>query len=156
MRSKKKVLLILIVLLALGMMGTVILVGFIGPLQSSRVGDTQRSLDVARESVRWFKERTGRLPVSLAQISEYASQTNVDYYRPGISAGKIELFLPALHKEHISSFRGDSNEHRELNDQGGFYYNNQTGDVKINLTRPLKTYFIVYFSLRGDEIPSSW
>jgi hypothetical protein len=47
-------------------------------------------------------------------------------------------------------------KHRELNGQGGYYYKPDTGEIKLNLTKPVKEYFFWYGGKYADEIPSSW
>ena len=67
------------------------------------------------------------------------------------------LFNPDLHKECITSASGNSMEYIELNGHGGFYYNFNTGEVKLNVIKPLKEYLWLYFLAKnGNEIPSDW
>lgn len=136
----------------------VVIAGFIGPFQDGRIFNTLHSLDVARESVQWYRVQTGMWPRSLGEIRTYALEKGVDFHRPGVnvSTGTIFLFLSDFDREWISRLRGNSTEWDVLNNKGGFYYNKHTGEVKINLTQPLKDYFIIFFGERGDEIPADW
>ena len=63
-------------------------------------------------------------------------------------------------KKHYIAFKyqSESNvkEYRELNGQGGYYYNPDTGDIKLNFTKPVKEYFFWYGGKYADEIPSFW
>jgi len=47
-------------------------------------------------------------------------------------------------------------EYRELNDKGGYYYNPNTGQVRLNLTRRVKEYLPGYRGWLSDQIPSTW
>jgi len=43
-----------------------------------------------------------------------------------------------------------------LNGKGGFYYDPNTGELRLNLTEPVKHYVPGYKGRYADEIPSSW
>jgi len=47
-------------------------------------------------------------------------------------------------------------EYRQLNDKGGYYYDPNTGEVKLNLTRPVHEYLNRYSGKFKDQVPSSW
>ena len=48
-------------------------------------------------------------------------------------------------------------EYRELNDSGGYFYDPNTGEVKLNLSRPVKEYLPFYYVGRlRNSIPSNW
>jgi hypothetical protein len=96
-----------------------------------------------RHNIEMFKESKGQYPLSLSDI-----QTN---------AGKIPAIIhPENTKEFISSEEGNGKEYHDLNGHGGWYYNCSSGDVRINLTKPLKSYFRFYFKGDRNEIPSEW
>jgi hypothetical protein len=124
---------------------------------SHRILNTAYSLQRAKESVEWYKNETGKYPENLKSITVYAKQIGVDYYEPYVSTGDIFLFLPEYHLELISSAEGNNSENAELNNDGGFYYNKETGEVKINLTEPIETYLKHYYigPFKG-QIPADW
>jgi hypothetical protein len=58
------------------------------------------------------------------------------------------------------NFDGDKQssipEFDKLNDKGGYYYDKNTGVLKINYTKPVKDYLKFYFGQYSNEIPSEW
>jgi hypothetical protein len=110
----------------------------------TRVLWTRQSLEHIRASIECFKETEGRYPTSSAELHDRGGEK-----------GKIQV-LPEHRKEYISQQTGVEQEHSQLDGGGGWYYNSNMGEIRVNLTKPLKNYFKIY--LRGDrnEIPSEW
>ena len=109
---------------------------------------TIRNLRFSRESIRLFFEQTGRFPESLQEMNEYAKKGKK--YRD-----KIDWRSPPM--ECISSYHSfNTSEHGVLDDTGGLYYNPKTGVLKVNLTKPLKSYWRFYSGERRDEVPADW
>lgn len=109
---------------------------------------TIRNLRSSRESIRLFFEQTGRFPESLQEMNEYAKKG--EEYRD-----KIEW--RSSPKEFISSKHPpNTSEHSVLDDTGGLYYNPKTGVLKVNLTKPLKSYWKFYSGERKEEVPAEW
>jgi hypothetical protein len=111
---------------------------------SKRVEWTILSLQGARGGVIVFKERNGRFPDSLEELIDYGGKNPEANIYPG----------PV--QELISNEKGNKSESRVLDGSGGIYYNNVTGEVRINLTKPLKDYLKYYFSHNRNEVPSEW
>ena len=106
------------------------------------------NLRFSRESIRLFFEQTGHFPESLQEMNEYAKKGKK--YRD-----KIDWRSPPM--ECISrNHRLNSSEHSVLDDTGGLYYNPKTGVLKVNLTKPLKSYWRFYSGERRDEVPADW
>ena len=59
-------------------------------------------------------------------------------------------------KEWISSDDGDRRESGALDGSGGWYYNRETGELRVNLNRPLKDYAKHYYRLDRNERPCDW
>jgi len=116
-----------------------------------RLRITRRNLTFGRESIRLFAEHTGRFPESLREMNEYSKKGKK--YRDKINW----RFQPM---EAISSDNpynpSISSEHGVLDGTGGFYYNPKTGILKVNLTKPLKSYWRLYTGERKDEVPAEW
>lgn len=120
---------------------------------SSRVVNAKHALYIARKRIKWYKTQTGNYPLHLSTIQEYAKGNSLSNRDPNT----IRLFQHDLQKERITSFSGNSVEYNELNGQGGFFYNSDTGEVKLNITKPLKECFWFYFLIKDcEEIPSEW
>ena len=47
-------------------------------------------------------------------------------------------------------------EYRKLNDEGGYYYDPNTGEVRFNMTRPIKEYLPHYRGKHKDQVLSTW
>ena len=105
---------------------------------------TKFNLRFAREEVNEFNKIIGRNPKSLTEINEYA-QIHQDSH---------------LHntpfKEYLSDMDGNRTEHKRLNGKGGFYYDPNYGEVKVNLTEPVGHYLWLYFGEKRNEIPADW
>lgn len=109
---------------------------------------TIRNLGSSRESIRLFFEQTGRFPESLSEMNEYVKKG--EEYRD-----KIEWRTSP--KEFISSKNPpNTSEHGVLDGTGGLYYNPKIGVLKVNLTKPLKSYWRFYSGERKDEVPADW
>ncbi len=91
-----------------------------------------------------FKEAEGRYPNSLDELTEYIAQ-NPD-------------FVPRVIRfaEHISDPNGNSKEFNVLNGEGGWYYDKNTGELRFNLTKPVKHYLRFYLGIYRNEIPADW
>ena len=113
-------------------------------LYSSELKTTTMRLVSIRAGIKEFKEEVGRYPNSLAEMSKYGEE------HPETSLKKT------LGAEFISDTKGNTQEHPALDGKGGWHYNKETGEVKVNLTEPLKHYLQSYFGPDRNEIPSHW
>jgi len=83
-----------------------------------------------------YKRITGNYPETLAVMQAYGRQ----HPETSISAKG--------YKEYVSgSDEGISDEYNSLNGKGGWYYDNVTGNVKVNLMKPLEGYESVWEEL---------
>lgn len=150
--SKSKKAKISIIVLVLLVFSAFVWSEVVAQFQQNAIRNAKHAVRVARTNIAWYKTTTGRLPVTLNEIEYYVNSTNVDVRRVGLN-----LFRLDLHREKISSLSGNFSEHSVLNNQGGFYYNKDTGEVKLNLTEPVKSYFIICFTKTNlNEIPVDW
>jgi hypothetical protein len=107
-----------------------------------RIRYTKVYLAQARSQIYEFEKTNGRYPDSLAELKQYAKQ------HPGIDF-----------KSFTECLSGSENNQREfniLNGEGGWYYNPNTGEVKVNLTKPVKHYMKFYFGNERNKIPAKW
>lgn len=84
-----------------------------------------------------------RYPHSLAEFREY-------HARGG------NLFWEEMYVDLTSGKQRDVPEYRELNDKGGYYYDPNVGEVRLNLTRPVKSYLLWYRGEWADHVPANW
>ena len=61
-----------------------------------------------------------------------------------------------MYVDLTSEKQSDILEYRKLNDKGGYYYDPNTGEVRLNLTRPVQEYLKWYSGGYKDQVPSSW
>jgi hypothetical protein len=108
-----------------------------------RLLENQGYLWIIRREIQFFFEQNGRYPNSLDEFRSYALQHNSHIW------DKMYIDL-------TSDKQSDVPEYRELNDKGGYYYDPNTGDIKLNLTRPVKEYLPHYHGRFKDKTPSSW
>jgi hypothetical protein len=105
------------------------------------VRGTRSCLDFSRSAIDDFVKQTHRFPNSLAELGAYMEGQRWARPTPG---------------EWISNRRGDFTEHRGLDGTGGIYYNPGTGEIRVNLTKPVGHYRRTYFGPRRDEVPADW
>jgi len=111
---------------------------------SYRIRCTDFELRRARINIDEFKRTMGRNPYSLLEISKLATSD------PNLPFDKRQF------KELILDIDGNISEYDELNGKGGFCYISETGQVKVNLTKPVGYYFRFYIGAHRNEIPSDW
>ena len=99
----------------------------------SKIRLTKLRLKGLRLEIADFRALTGSYPKSLTEIREYANKD------PESKLTEIQ------YKEFISNKGNEGKEFSVLNGEGGWFYNKNTGEVKVNLTKPLKHYFKFYF-----------
>jgi hypothetical protein len=110
-----------------------------------RVRVTRFYLLEARACIHQFKEQNGRFPKSISELKEFYRKRY-----PG-HGDRAEYF-----KEFISCEGNNAKEFDSLNGQGGYYYDPNTGEVRVNLTKPVKHYLRFYFGAARNEIPANW
>lgn len=107
-----------------------------------RITITRLHLMKIRSILDEFREREGRYPDTLAELGKYSEKT--------------DLANTSEDGETFSCKDGNNDESSVLNGNGGWYYNKETGEIKINLTLPLKEYLSYYFGKDRNEVPSEW
>jgi hypothetical protein len=108
-----------------------------------RMRATEHRLNHTRDWIQDFRRETGSLPVSLEQLERWERTL------PGAFGHEF----PPI--EQISG-HANSSEHITLDGRGGFFYDPNTGDIRVNLTKPVRHYWPWYFGERRDEIPADW
>ena len=109
-----------------------------------RTFHTKANLASLRGLFRAHKTVYGEHPPTLAKLRE-------DYDRR-----RGSTIVRKIRSEHISDTDGCSSESAVLNGKGGWYYDRKTGDIRINLTQPVKHYMKWYFGFDRNEKPSDW
>jgi hypothetical protein len=103
------------------------------------------SLQRLRSGIQIFKDENGRYPATLSELNTLSSN----------SGGEKSEYGENM--EFISSMDGCNIEYDNLNGAGGWYYNCKTGEVRVNLTKPLKEYFKDCYDITiRYKIPSDW
>jgi len=117
---------------------------WIKPGINRRVFWTKQNVSSLRLQIGGFKKLEGRYPNSLSELRDY-SQKNY-----GWSFGEVYPL------ELISDPCGNSKEFTAINGQGGLYYDSNTGQVRVNLIKPVSNYVKSYFGKVGNEAPVDW
>ena len=92
-----------------------------------RLYETEMALYAIRGNLDVFTENENRFPDNLDELKRYVKKhSELDF--------KTRIF-----KEYISCKEGNGKEYSTLNGQGGWYYNNKTGEIRINLNKPIKS-----------------
>lgn len=100
------------------------------------------SLTLTRAEIKRFHDQFGRNPHSLQELAEN-EQARDDPWE-------------ASFYELLSNSRGNCTEHNIQDGTGGWYYNESTGEVRVNLDRPVRSYLYGYFGEAGGQIPANW
>lgn len=145
MKKNRKLTLQIIAILILACVFYYAIVLFTSDPYFKRLALSLSSLKCIRSNIELYKQEQGNYPQTLKDLQEYASQVDSEGY------------FNRENKEYISTVTGNDKEFSTLNDKGGWYYNKESGEVRINITQPLKHYFKkdLNFS-RRNKIPSEW
>ena len=100
------------------------------------IREQKANLLLSRRSIRLYAEKHGKFPESLDE-SELRDETDWNFH-------PMDLITK------------NSTEHSILNGTGGLYYDPNNGDLKLNLTKPLKSYWIFYFGKKRNDVPGDW
>jgi hypothetical protein len=99
------------------------------------------NLSFSRRSIGLYAEQNGKFPDSLDEFNQYGSKF----------PNKIYWYCHP--KDLITE---NSAEHSVLDGTGGLYYDPNNGNLKLNLTKPLKSYWIFYFGIKRNDVPADW
>jgi len=152
-KKKLGVLKTLLLIIAVILLGAIV-VTVLAPSRTSgheaaalkeRYVTTVAKLSQIRYAIQHFHEKNGRYPDSLNDLKKYVKQDplNPDW-----------LVIILDFKERISSREGNANETNKLDGSGGWYYNKETGEVKVNITKPVESYLGP--TVMSTDIPSEW
>ena len=136
---------VIITLLLFIVIAGVLLVSNINSSYRSRIMGARAVLMFSRQNIKLFAEQNGRFPDSLHELNEYGKK-----FPPEETTWHISP------KEYISGTTPNSRENRVLDGTGGLYYNPETGELKFNLTKPLKLYWRFYFGKERNSVPADW
>jgi hypothetical protein len=104
----------------------------------------RQELMIGRQKIQDFRRVNNRYPQSLAELEQYIAQTQ-------------ELrFAGGRFVEQISTPKGNATHHERLDGTGGWYYDNTTGELRVNLTHEIKSYLPGYIASDGTERPCDW
>ena len=109
-----------------------------------RIRPTRLRLSISRGHIDDIAKRTGRFPSSLLELRAY------------VNGLPDQGLVTRPVGEFISRREGDYSDHRELDSTGGMYYNPATGEIRVNLAKPVKCYLRTYFGERRNEVPADW
>lgn len=137
---------LLIVISIIAILAAAIIPNFIGFDTEARVAATKSNLDTLKTRVTLYRAKEGLYPTSL---SDLLNRTYTD-------AGVQKPYLQRMPSEMISSKKGSS-EHRAqrsddpLTNEGGWIYQTDTAEVKINLDKPLDRSWGEYAGQKPNE-----
>ncbi len=145
MKKSIKLSLQIIAILILGYVCYFAIILFTGDPYYKRLALSISSLECIRSNLELYKQEQGNYPQTLKDLQEYVSQVDSEGY------------FNRENKEYISIMTGNYTEFNTLNGEGGWYYNKENGEVRINITQPLKNYFKndLKFS-RRNKVPADW
>ena len=101
-----------------------------------RIREQKTNLLFSRRSIKLYAEKHGKFPESLDE-SEFRDVIDWNFHPMDLITKK-------------------STEQSILNGTGGLYYDPNNGDLKLNLTEPLKSYWISYFGKKRNDVPVDW
>jgi hypothetical protein len=110
----------------------------------TQIGRTQASLLIVRQCIKEYKETNGRYPKNIEELRQYLK--NDPNFKP----------LDSLYVDFKSTKQSNFQTYSEINGKGGYYYDANSGDIRVNLTEPVGHYFFFYGGSLKDEIPVKW
>ena len=135
LKLSKRLVLLIVVALTLLLLGLALELTDYG-MSDKRVIGTKVALQLCREVIQEFNEKTDANPATLKIATEFSRQGQIC--------------------EYITDAKGNDAQYEELNGKGGWYYDSDTGEVRVNVTAPVKKYLKLYFGKERNEIPSEW
>ena len=102
-------------------------------------------LNMIRGMITSYSEDNNKYPNSLIELKKFWIEKKSNGNE--IDVWFFEIFT---HSEGIFT------ESAMLDGQGGLYYKKETGEVRWNVTKPVKYYWKFYFGKGRNEIPSDW
>jgi len=108
-----------------------------------RIDAIKINLKTLRRYVSFLYEKHGIYPDSFAQLRGSLIQSG---------SGNWDR----LYVDLASDRQAEVPEYRELNNKGGYYYDPNRGEIRLNLTRPVREYLRWYGGSYADQIPSHW
>jgi hypothetical protein len=96
-----------------------------------------------RMAIKLLHHNNGRYPESIAQV--------LSLMREGDS-GNWDRF----HVDLTSDRQEAIPEYRELNNKGGYFYDPNSGEIRLNLTRPVRSHLPWYSGRYAGEVPAAW
>jgi len=130
---------VLFILVLLALLVTVAFIWYQSKCEN-RIRSNRIVLSMTRRGINTFYELNGRYPNS------------IDEFRQWSIGGAWDKMIVDL----TSDKQSEVPEYRQLNDKGGYYYDPNTGEIRLNLTRPVKEYLKLYSGRYQDDVPSSW
>ena len=96
-----------------------------------------------RMAIKLVHHNNGQYPDSLAQVLSSMRQGD---------SGNWDRF----HVDLTSDRQEAIPEYRELNSKGGYFYDPNSGEIRLNLTQPVRVYLPRYTGKYADRIPAEW
>lgn len=111
--------------------------------RDNHIRSVRNHLLAARSCIRAFYDVKGRFPESLEELRWLWPEEDSHVPR------RMYIDLTMSRQENVA-------EYREFNDKGGYYYDPNSGEIRLNLTRPVREYLRWYRGTYADQIPSHW
>lgn len=108
-----------------------------------RIGAIRVSLKTMRRYVQFLREERGCYPDSFAQLRQSLGRSG------SANWDRMYVDLTSNRQERVP-------EYRALNGKGGYYYDPNSGEIRLNLTMPVRQYLYWYRGSYADQIPSQW
>jgi hypothetical protein len=109
----------------------------------SHIREVRVHLEALRRSVKEFADLNGHQPKSLDELRRFYKDHGSHFWE------RMYVDLTSGKQEEVP-------EYRELNDKGGYFYEPTTGEVRLNLTRPVREYLRLYRGSCEEQTPSHW
>lgn len=112
---------------------------------NDQIAGIKAILSDTRKKIDYFHRINGRYPESLSEFRQVANE-GYPYFS---SLDKMYINLTSKRQKNVP-------EYRELNNKGGYYYNPNTGEIRLNLAKPVREYIPFYYGKFKNQIPSEW
>lgn len=124
--------------------GIVLYLDDLGKESRARVSFTLTTLNHLRVQIAEYHVEYEEYPQDLGILKEYM-----------INLGNHDIIENIFHVDFKQVADFEKYQVDVLNGTGGLYYNNETGDIRVNLDKPVK-YYVKLSPIKRNEIPIEW
>jgi hypothetical protein len=142
--SKKKTILISGIILIFGILYVDAYIDGLAKKARGRVALTNSTLIRLRNEISQYYKENNLYPSNLNELKKYI-----------INSGERDTIKHSFYIGFRQVPDFENHETNVLDGSGGLYYNNETGEIRVNFNKPVK-FYERFSPIKRNEIPSEW